>query len=78
MSTEKIYAVRFRQYTNCLQDTVSNTKSDDHLMEDLKDTKYLNVGKDPFLIRESEFEKYKEFGDGFESLTYVGQLCEEL
>jgi len=74
---EKIYAVKFRRYTNCLQDTVSNGK-DDHTLEDLKDTKYLNVGKDPFLIRESDFEKYKEFGGGFESLTYVGMLSEEL
>ena len=49
---EKVYEVEFLNYTNCMRDTVSNGA------KDIKDTEYINVGKEPFLIRESEFEKY--------------------
>lgn len=61
---EKIYEVEFMQYTNCMKDTVWNEKSN----------KYLNVGKEPFLIKESEFDKYKEYGNGFRIVKFVGNI----
>lgn len=63
---EKVYEVEFIQYTNCMRDTVWNKKTD----------KYLDVGKEPFLIKESEFDKYKEYGNGFRIVKFVGNIGE--
>lgn len=67
---EKIYEVEFMQYTNCMRDTVSN------MADKIKDTKYINVGKEPFLIKESEFDKYKGYGNGFRIVKFVGNIEE--
>lgn len=47
-----------------MRDTVWNKKTD----------KYLDVGKEPFLIRESELEKYREYGNGFRTVKFVGNI----
>lgn len=65
---EKIYEVEFMQYTNCMRDTVCNNA------ENIKDSKYIRVGKEPFLIKESEFDKYKEYGGGFRIIKFVGNM----
>lgn len=62
---EKIYEVEFCNYTNAARDTVWN--------ED--DNKYLDVGKEPFLISESDIDYFKKFGNGFRLLKFVGNLC---
>lgn len=65
---EKIYEVEFISYTNSMKDTVSN------MTDEIKDTKYINVGKEPFLIKESDFEKYMKFGNGFRIVKFVGNM----
>ena len=63
---EKIYKVVFMEYTSSAKDTVSNG--------DEENTKFINVGKDPFLIRESEIDKYIKYGNGFYSIEFVGNI----
>lgn len=65
---EKVYEVEFMNYTNYMRDTVSNGA------KEIKDTEYINVGKEPFLIRESEFDKYMKFGGGFRIVRFVGNI----
>lgn len=60
----KIYAVEFIQYTNCMNDTVWCEETDT----------CLDVGKGAFLIREDEIEKYRKYGHGIKSLTFIGEL----
>lgn len=67
---EKVYEVEFMQYTNSMRDTVSN------MADKIKDTKYISVGNEPFLIKESEFDKYKEYGNGFRIVKFVGNIGE--
>lgn len=64
---EKIYAVEFLEYTNCLNDTVSDGN------KEIGKTKYLHVGRH-FCIRESDIEKYRVYGKGYKSLIYVGEI----
>ena len=71
MMLEKVYAVEFMVYTNCLNDTVSDW--DGKGSPSLKDIKYLAVGHN-FLIKESEIEKYRKFGQGYRNLKFVGEL----
>ena len=68
---EKVYLVEFMSYTNCLKDTVSDWDGKGDPL--LKDIKYLDVGHN-FLVRESELEKYRKFGQGYRSIKYVGEL----
>ena len=68
MKTKKVYEVEFMEYTNCMKDTVSNNATS------FKDIEYLNIGKEPFLITESEFDEYSKFGGGFRSLKFVGNI----
>ena len=65
---EKIYRVEFMEYTNVLRNTVSNQK------QEVADRKYLTVGKEPFLVKESELDKYSAWGGGFRSIEFVGNL----
>ena len=67
---EKVYEVEFIQYTNWLKDTVSNGGAK------IGDIEYINVGKEPFLIKESEFDKYMKFGKGFRIVRFVGNMEE--
>lgn len=65
---EKVYEVEFMQYTNCMKDTVSDGN------KEIGKTKYINVGKEPFLIKESDFNKYMKYGGGFRILRFVGNI----
>ena len=67
---EKVYAAEFRSYTNCLNDTVSDYEES----KDIAKTKYLTVGMEPFLIKESDIPKYQCFGGGYRSLNFVGNM----
>ena len=67
MKLEKVYAVTFMQYTNCLNDTVSDNN------KDWTKLRYLNVGHN-FLIKESDIEKYRVYGNGYRSLTFIGEI----
>ena len=53
---ERIYAVEFNTYTNCMRDTVSDGN------KNIGETKYISLPKDvPFLIRESELLEYAKY-----------------
>lgn len=65
---EKVYEVEFMQYTNWTKDTVCNPS------KDIGDGKYLNIGNEPFLVRESELEKYMSWGNGFRIVRFVGNI----
>jgi len=65
---EKVYEVEFMEYTNCMKDTVSNQA------KEIGDRKYIGVGKEPFLVRESELEKYRAWGNGFRIIRFVGNI----
>ena len=67
MKKEKVYQVEFMEYTNCNKNTVAKYGPDK-----FKDTKYLEVGPDPFLVKESDLDKYKDFGGGYKLLMFVG------
>ena len=67
---EKVYAAEFMTYTNCLRNTVSNYKEGDPI----ESVKYLNVGVGTFLVKESDIDKYRKFGDGYKSLMFVGNI----
>lgn len=65
---EKVYVVEFMHYSNAMKDYVSNNADTE------KDVKYLNVGREPFLVKESDLEKYRGYGGGFRSITFVGNI----
>ena len=65
---EKIYKVEFMEYTNVSKDAVSNQA------KEIKDKKYLKVGKEPFLVRESELDNYRDWGGGFRYIEFVGNI----
>ena len=67
-SIEKIYRVEFMDYTNIHRDTVCNQH------RDIGDRKYIVVGSEPFLVRESELEFYRAWGNGFRSIEFVGNI----
>ena len=64
---EKVYEVEFMQYTNSVKDTVRDDG-------EIAKTKYIHVGNEPFLIKESEFDKYMKFGKGFRVIEFVGNI----
>ena len=64
---EKVYSVEFLEYTNCLNDTVSDGN------KDIGKTKYIHVGRH-FLVKESDIPKYQKFGKGYKSLIFVGEI----
>lgn len=65
---EKIYKVEFMEYTNISKDIVSNQA------KEIKNKKYLKVGKEPFLVRESELDGYRAWGGGFRYIEFVGNI----
>ena len=65
---EKIYKVDFMKYTNVFKDTVSNQA------KEIKDEKYLRIGNEPFLVRESELDSYRAWGGGFRYIEFVGNI----
>ena len=62
---EKVYIVEFIEYANWTKDLVYNEET----------RKYLHVESLGFLVRESELEKYRKYGKGYESVKLVGQIC---
>lgn len=64
---EKVYEVEFMRYTNCMKDTVSDGA-------EIGKTKYIEVGKESFLIKESDFPKYQKYGGGFRIVRFVGNI----
>lgn len=64
---EKVYEVEFMEYTNYFKDTVSDGG-------EIGKTKYIHTGREPFLIKESEFDKYMKFGKGFRIVRFVGNI----
>ena len=62
---EKVYSVKYMEYTNAMKDTVR------HNTENMT---FINVGKGPFLIRESELMYYSNYGGGYESIDFVGMI----
>jgi len=68
----KIYKVEFNKYTNGMCDTVSNGA------KEIKDEKYLDIGrKYEFLVKESDLDYVKQFGDGFKKIELIGELFEQ-
>ena len=65
---EKIYKVDFMKYTNVFKDTVSNQA------KEIKDEKYLRIGNEPFLVRESELDKNRAWGGRFCYIDFVGNI----
>ena len=65
---EKIYKVEFMNYANVFKDTVSNQA------KEIEDKKYLKVGKEPFLVRESELDNYRAWSGGFRYIEFVGNI----
>ena len=66
---ERIYAVEFNTYTNCMRDTVSDGN------KSIGEAKYISLPKDvPFLIRESELLEYVKYGNGYKSVFCVGAI----
>lgn len=65
---EKVYKVEFMEYTNCLRDTVNNQE------KEIGDRKYLRIGREPFLVKESELNKYRAWGGGFRYIEFVGNI----
>ena len=69
---EKVYAVDFMAYTNCLNDTVSDW---DGVSSFTGKEKYLTVkGPKVFLVKESDLEKYSKYGQGYKNLTCIGWM----
>lgn len=68
---EKVYKVTFMQYTSVMKDTVSDWDGKGH---SLADCEYLDVGKESFLLRESQLEYYRKFGGGYRNIEFVGQI----
>ena len=68
INVEKVYEVEFMQYTNYMRDTVCDEE------KELGKGQYLHVGKEPFLIKESDFPKYQKYGGGFRIVRFVGNI----
>ena len=65
---EKVYEVEFMTYTNCIRDTVSN------MTKEIGDMRYITVGNEPFLVKESELDKYSVYGGGYRRIKFVGNI----
>ncbi len=65
---EKVYEVEFIQYANCLEDTISDGN------KDIGERKYLKVGNEPVIIKESDLPKYMKYGNGFRTIKFIGNL----
>ena len=72
---EKVYSVEFMEYTNAMKDTVSDWDGSFSTRD--KEHDYLETGREPFLVRESEFEKYSKYGRGFRHAAFVGRIVVE-
>lgn len=71
MTKEKVYHAEFMEYTNITRKTVAKYTSNPKT--GVPDAKYLDVGPD-FLVKESDIEKYREYGKGYKSLIFAGYI----
>lgn len=63
---EKVYEVEFMNYTNCLRNTIWDEKSDEYIeIPDHGNT---------LIVKESELEEYKRFGEGYRSIKFIGYM----
>ena len=70
----KIYRITFRQYINGSRNTVSNHNSTNPCEKD----SYIELEKNgSILVRENEIDFYKQFGDGIDTMEFVGLLYPE-
>jgi hypothetical protein len=60
---EKLYAVEFIHYTNCMKDVVHSEELDIYLKI---------VGGGTFIVPEKYLDYFKKFGDGYKSINLVG------
>lgn len=73
MKLEKVYEVRFLKYEydkDWKHKTVISRNS-----ESSEELEKLDVGSQPFLVRESQLSYFREFGEGIESIKFVGNTC---
>ena len=69
IKTEKVYAVTFMRYTNAMRDTVRDDSAD------WTKSEYLTVGSEAFLVKESELDIYRKFGEGYRTINFVGNIA---
>lgn len=68
---ERIYRVTFNSYTNSSHNTVSLR----FLADDGIDYDYIHLAEDgSLLIRESQFDLIKDYGQGIKTMEFVGHL----
>lgn len=71
MSLVKVYSVKFIQYTNCSNDTISSNNKENTKYIKINERGFENV---PFLIKENDIDKYKDFGGGIKELIFAGYM----
>lgn len=65
---EKLYKIEFMEYTNFMRDTVGDEN------RKIGERKYIYVGKEPFIAKENQLEELRQYGNGFRSCLFVGNL----
>lgn len=74
----KLYKVAFNRYYHMICEEEGFTrvqyKPDE---QDIDNEPKLLIIPETFIIREDEFEKYKDYGCGFHKLEYVGSMLEK-
>lgn len=68
MKEEKVYFVKFNDYTNSTYSTVRYSNIEEGQDE------YLDIPYGGLVIRESELEKYRKFGNGYKTIKLVGSM----
>lgn len=91
MTEIKLYKVTFNEYATNSYDKHTQISTAHHNLDGdyvdekgrnismnlgSKDYKYLSI-PGSFIIKESEIEHYKKFGNGIKELIYVGSMLEE-
>lgn len=61
----KLYKITFNTYTNALNDTVHHNNNT---------IDFIHIPETGLIVREDELDTYKEYGNGFASLTIVGEM----
>ena len=67
----KMYKVKFLNYTNGMENAVS---------DDSRNMDYIDIPKEtkPYIIlKESQLEKYKRYGNGYASVEYIGSTIDD-
>ena len=71
---EKVYSVEFMGYTNFSKTTVYTSPENlGNGIYSFIDSEYLDVAGG-FLVRESELDRYKVYGDGYRHIEFVGYM----